>query len=194
LHSRLLAVVSLISIMGTLSGCATPVLVAGAAVGAASVAADRRTTAAMVDDQTIELKAQSALNDDTNLADNARVSATSFNGVLLLTGQASTPALREQAIAEVRGLAKVRQIHDAIEIAPPTSAKQQSTDTWITTRVKSELLSADGLEAARIKVVTENDVVYLMGLVTHAEGDSAARTAQKVEGVKRIVTVFEYTD
>ena len=105
-----------------------------------------------------------------------------------------TPALRQRAVDKVKGIDKVRTIHDELEIAPPTSVKQQSRDTWLTTRVKSAMLGAEGLDAAHIKVVTENDVVYLMGLVAHAEGERAARTAQTVEGVKRIVTVFEYTD
>lgn len=172
-------------------GCAPPLLVAGAAAGAA-VATDKRTPSTVLEDQTIELKAAGAINDNEKLAKNAHVSVTSYNHVVLLTGQAPTEALRRMASQEIRDIDKVRDIHNHIELTQPTSLKQRSRDTLTTAKVKSKLLGDEGLPGVHTKVVTENDVVYLMGLVTREAGDQIARAAQRTSGVKRVVKVFEY--
>ncbi len=173
-----------------LNACA-PVIVAGAATGA-SVANDRRTAGTVLEDQSIELKASNAIQSDETLSKAVHVSVTSFNDIVLLTGQAPTQTLRERIVDHVRGIEKIRRIHNEITIEEPTSFKTRSNDTWITTKAKSTLLGAKGLEATHIKVVTENGVVYLMGLVTRQEGDTAAKTVQQVTGVQRVVKVFEY--
>jgi len=175
-----------------LQACA-PVLVAGAATGA-SVANDRRTAGTVLEDQSIELKASGAIQADEALSKSVHVSVTSFNDIVLLTGQAPTRALRDQVLEHVRSTKKVRGIHNEISIENPTSFNTRSNDTWITTKCKSTLLGAKGLEATHIKIVTEDGVVYLMGLVTRQEGDTAAKTVQQVTGVQRVVKVFEYLD
>lgn len=172
-------------------GCAPPLLVAGAAAGAA-VATDKRAPGTVLEDQTIELKAAGTINDNEKLSRNAHVSVTSYNHVVLLTGQAPTEALRRLASQEIRSIDKVRDVHNHIELAQPTSLKQRSRDTLTTAKVKSKLLGDEGLPGVHTKVVTENDVVYLMGLVTREAGDQIARAAQRVSGVKRVVKVFEY--
>jgi osmotically-inducible protein OsmY len=173
-----------------LNACA-PVIVAGAATGA-SVANDRRTAGTVLEDQTIEVKASNAIQSDEALSKAVHVSVTSFNNIVLLTGQAPTRELRDRVVNHVRDIEKIRRIHNEISIEEPTSFKTRSNDTWITTKAKSTLLGAKGLEATHIKVVTENGVVYLMGLVTRQEGDTAAKTVQQVTGVRRVVKVFEY--
>lgn len=179
-------------ILLSLNGCA-PVIVAGAATGA-SVANDRRTAGTVLEDQSIELKAASAIQGDESLAKSVHVSVTSFNNIVLLTGQAPTRALRNRVLNHINDIEKVRRIHNEIAIEEPTSFKTRSSDTWITTKTKSTLLGAKGLEATHVKVVTENGVVYLMGLVTHEQGNTAAKTVQQVSGVQRVVKVFEYID
>ena len=89
---------------------------------------------------------------------------------------------------------KVKGIHDEISVEDPTSFNTRSNDTWITTKCKSTLLGAKGLDATHVKVVTEDGVVYLMGLVTREEGNTAAKTVQQVTGVQKVVKVFEYID
>ena len=173
-----------------LNACA-PVIVAGAATGA-SVANDRRTAGTVLEDQSIELKASNAIQSDETLSKAVHVSATSFNNIVLLTGQAPTQALRKRIVDHVSDIDKIRRIHNEITIEEPTSFKTRSNDTWITTKAKSTLLGAKGLEATHIKVVTENGVVYLMGMVTRQKGDTAAKTVQQVTGVRRVVKVFEY--
>ena len=176
----------------SLQACA-PVLVAGAATGA-SVANDRRTAGTVLEDQTIELKAVGTIQGDEELSKSAHVSVTSFNNVVLVTGQTPARGLRDRVLSLINSIDKVRRIHNEISIEEPTSLKTRSNDTWVTTKVKSTLLGAKGLEAVHIKVITENGVVYLMGLVTHQDGDTAAKTVQQVKGVQRVVKVFEYLD
>jgi len=172
------------------SGCAG-VLVGSAATGAV-VANDPRTTGTVVEDQAIELKALKLIAADAELGDQAHVGVTSYNQSVLLTGQVPTPALREKAVTLVRGIAKVRHVHDELAIAAPSSLASQTSDGFITTKVKTRLIGTKELSATRIKVVTEAGTVYLLGLVTQAEADAAARVASATDGVSRVVKLFEY--
>lgn len=192
MKNHFILIMSALCITLSLQGCA-PVLVAGAATGA-SMANDRRTAGTVLEDQTIELKAVGAIQGDEELSKSLHVSVTSFNNIVLVTGQAPTRDLRDRVLSQINSIDKVRRIHNEISIEEPTSLKTRSNDTWITTKVKSTLLGAKGIEAAHVKVITENGVVYLMGLVTHENGDTAAKTVQQVNGVQRVVKVFEYID
>lgn len=175
-----------------LQGCA-PVIVAGAATGAI-IAKDRRSAGTILDDQTTELKINSAIRDDEPLIRSARISVVVYNGVALLVGQVPSEQHRKRAAAHARQNIKVKQVNNEIKITEPISLKVQNNDTWITTKAKSSLLSAKGVGGVDIKVVTERGIVYLMGLVTREEGDAAAKTVQQVKGVQGIVKVFEYVD
>ena len=192
MKKQILLILCILNMALQLQACA-PVLVAGAATGA-SVANDRRTAGTVLEDQSIELKASGAIQADQALSKSVHVGVTSFNNIVLLTGQAPTDSLREQVLEHVRSIDKVKGVHDEISIENPTTFNTRSNDTWITTKCKSTLLGAKGLEATHIKVVTEDGVVYLMGLVTRQEGDTAAKTVQQVTGVQRVVKVFEYID
>ncbi len=176
-----------------LTGCVGGVIVAGAATGV-SVAYDRRTAGTVVEDQNIELKVASAIRKDPDLSKNAHISVVSYNNVVLLVGQVPSAALRARAAELARGVEKVRRVHNELTVGKPIDFSTRSADTWLTTKVKSALLGTEGLNAIHTKVITENGVVYLMGLVTHKEGDAVARRVQQVEGVKRVVKVFEYLD
>ena len=180
------------AVLISLNGCA-PVIVAGAATGAA-VASDRRTAGTVLEDQSIELKSSNAIQSDETLSKSVHVSVTSYNNIVLLTGQTPTRALHERVLDHIHDVEKIRRIHDEITIEEPSTFNTRSNDTWITTKVKSTLLGAKGLDAAHIKVVTENGIVYLMGLITHKDGDTAAKTVQQVKGVQKVVKVFEYLD
>lgn len=173
------------------AGCA-PVVVAGAAMGA-TMLTDKRTTVAIADDQAIELKAGGELNADETLKD-ARVVVTSYNRVVLLTGQVPTQALRERAIAHISNVDKVRRVHDELALGSAVSMKQQGIDSLTTAKVKSRLLGEQGLPSVHAKVVTENGVVYLMGLAKRSEAQYVSQIVQQVDGVKRVVLVIEYLD
>ena len=179
-------------IVTLLQGCAG-VLVAGGAAGA-SMAGDRRTTGTLVEDQAIEIKAINAIFGDKELADKARINATSYSGILLLTGQTPTEELRSRAVNRVTNIDKVTRVHNEITLGEPIPFQVNTKDSWITTRVKSTLLGTKNIAANHIKVVTDSGVVYLMGLVTHAEADMASNIASNIDGVERVIKIFEYID
>jgi osmotically-inducible protein OsmY len=176
---------------GSLSGCAG-VLIGGAATGA-SVATDARTAGTMLDDETIELKAAKYLTDNKELFDKTHINFTSYNNIVLVTGEAPTEALRDQVINMVRGIEKVRKVYDQITISAPSSMVSRSSDTLITGKVKTQLFSLKDFPAGKIKVVTEKGVVFLLGLVSQKVADRATDVARKVGGVQRVVKLFEYT-
>ena len=174
-----------------LSGCAAPLLVAGAA-GGATVARDERSNQSMLDDQVIEAKAKDAIYADPERAKRVHINVTSYNHVVLLTGEALSKTTRSEVLDIVRQLDKVRLVHNEIRIADLTDFSSRTGDSWITSKVKSEMLATRGFPSTRVKVVTENDTVFLMGLVTREVGDHAASIARKISGVKRVIKLFEY--
>jgi osmotically-inducible protein OsmY len=176
-------------------GCA-PVVVGGAAAGGAALHS-RRTVGTFVDDQGIELKARLAILDNKELNSQIHVSVTSYNGMVLLTGQAPTESLRQQAQDIVAGIDKVRLVHNEMSIAAPNSIMTRTSDTLITAKVKTALFNIKGLEGfdpTRVKIVTEDGIVYLMGLLYRSEADAVVDQARQVGGAKKIVKVFEYLD
>ena len=178
-----------------LYGCAAAV-VGGAATGATAVH-DRRTVGTFIDDEGIELKARLAIFDDKELNSQIHINIISINGVVLLVGQAPTEAMRQKAAELVSTVPKVRLIHNEMTVAAPNSYMTRSSDSLITAKVKAKLLTIKGHEnfdPTRVKVVTENGIVYLMGILTHAEADTVTDTAREVGGVQKIVKLFEYLD
>lgn len=170
------------------SGC-IPVLATGAAVGTLA-ALDRRTIGAQTEDQAIEIKGRMQIRD--RIADNSGIAVTSYNRKVLLTGQVANENDKRAAESIIAGLENVRSIHNELQVAGRPSAGTSAADTSITARVKAAFLDAQDLHANVIKVVTEAGTVYLMGLVSHREADRAAQVASRVNGVQRVVTVFEY--
>ncbi len=176
-----------------LSGCAG-LLVGGAATGV-SMVHDRRTAGAIVDDQTLELKLYDTLNQQ--LPPGNRISVTSYNGAILLTGEVVSEAARQRADAIARGFnpPPVRMVHNELVIGAPSPLSVQSNDALLTTKVKTALFQINTIadfDPSRVKVVTERGVVYLLGLVRPAEADAAANVASQVSGVRQVVTLFEY--
>lgn len=179
-------------VLGQLQGCIGGLVAAGGA--GAAVAVDRRSAGTIVDDQSIELKIAKLINEDKNLGEKAHINITSYNGIVLLSGEAPDEEMRNRAVDTARHVEKVRSVYNEIAVAQPTTLKSRSEDTWITAKIKTKLLGIKDISAANIKVVTENRTVYLMGLVNRDEGSSAAEAARYIEGVARVVTIFEYLD
>lgn len=184
---------TVITLLALVQGCA-PIVVGGAAVGAVSVADDQRTTGTIVDDQGIELKIGKAIDDVIELREQTHINVTSFNGVVLLTGEAMTAAQRAHIEKLARETVKVRRVINEIVTGPATSFASRSRDSWITTKVKSQLFGDSDVPGNQVKVVTEAQTVYLMGLVSRNEGDRAANIARHTARVKRVVKLFEYTN
>ncbi len=192
IYFRLLAL--LVFSAGTLlqlSGCAA---VAGAGIAAgASAAHDRRTTGTFIDDELIELKIIDKARSDEALWQQTHLNATSFNNIVLLTGETPSDTFKTRAGQIAAGIQKVRKVHNELVIAAPSSMLSRSGDSWITSKVKSQLLNQMGATATRIKIVTEKGVVYLMGILTRAEASQATELTRRVGGVERVVKLFEYT-
>lgn len=153
---------------------------------------DKRTTGSTLDDEIIETKALVNIDKADEELAHAHIVVVSFNGVVLLAGQVNTAEQRLLAADTVAKIGKVRRIHNEITVAGATSMVARSNDSWITTKVKTKLLANGEVEGGRIKVVTENGVVYLMGLVTREEATRAAEQARKTGGVQKVVRIFEY--
>jgi len=186
-HTTLLA--ALLTSAVALQGCA-PIVAGGAATGAA-VTSDQRTTGTVIEDQVIETKAGDFFRADAALSQQARISVTSYNQIALVTGQAPTEDLRKRAVEYVSRIAKVRHVYNEIEIGSPVTAMQISSDTLLTTKVKSKLLAVKDLKSTDVKVVSENGVVYLMGLLDQPTGDAVAEVVAGVSGVRKVVKLFE---
>ena len=193
MKTKLLMTVVLLGMTTLLGGCVGGAVVAGA-VGGASVGVDPRSAEVMLDDERIELTAAHRIGQAPGLDKTTNISATSFNHIVLLTGQTTTQQARATAIDIVRHIDKVRQVHNAITIGPASSVESRFNDAGLTTKVKLALLSSKGFSAANAKITTEGKVVYIMGIVSHAMAKAIHDTAQQVEGVARVVDVFEYTD
>ena len=182
------AALSVVALGGALSGCVA--LVGGGAAVAGMSAVDRRTTGTQVEDQGIELRAGNRIGEV--MGDKARSSVTSYNRVVLLTGQAGNATDKATIEKLVREQSMVREVYNEIEVAPFTATLgQRSQDSLITTKVKASLVNAKDISASAIKVVTENNVVYLMGIVTPRESKRAAEIARGVNDVTKVVRVFD---
>lgn len=174
---------------GALSACA-PLVVGGGMVVGSLMAVDRRTAGTQVEDESIELKASSRIRE--TLGEKARVSVTSYNRQVLLTGEVGNAQDKETLGRVVEAVDNVRSVVNETMVAPFTSTlSQRSADTFITGKVRASLLDAKDLQASAFKVVTENKVVYLMGIVTPREAKRAAEIARGVNDVTKVVRVFE---
>lgn len=133
------------------------------------------------------------LNESVNKDPMASVAITSFNRRALLTGQVPTEEMRAQAEEIVRTrVPNIKDIYNEVEIKPVEDFAASARDSSLTARVKAGLVRERNVTASAIKVVTERNVVYLMGVVTHEEGQRAAIVASQVSGVSKVVTLFEY--
>ena len=176
-------------VMATLSlllmtGCSTAVPL--------SDDAGKRTIGTSLDDMMAASRAKSNIKSVNTVLDQAHIDVTAFNGMILLTGQVPSEEARQQAETAVEGVRNVRVIHNELEVAGPTSIPARMNDSYLSTKVKTALLTDSGTEGGRTKVVTENGVVYLMGLLTRNEAEAAVAKAREVYGVQKIVKVFEY--
>jgi len=173
-----------------LQGCFP--LVATGMVETGLVVADRRTSGAQLEDQGIEFRASHALSE--RYGDRAHVNVTSFNRILLLTGQVPDQETRKGVEALAHATTNVRAVIDETAVAGASSFSERANDSYLSAKVLARMAAdANGqFSPVHVSVTTEDDVVYLMGLVTHAEGDAASNIASTTSGVRRVVKVFEY--
>jgi len=173
----------------SLSAC-VPLLIGGAVAGGAAVATDRRTTGAQLDDEVIQEKISLTITNDHK--NDFHVNVTSFNGLVLLTGEVPSEAAKDDIARMARATPKVRGLQNELVVGPVTNISSRSNDSLITSKVKARFVEASLFNANHVKVVTEQNVVYLMGVVRKDEADDAAKIARTTSGVQRVVKVFEY--
>ena len=173
-----------------LSGCES-LLIAGAATGAVA-SQDRRTVPTQLEDQNIELKSLSTIFENDDLWGDANIDVVSFNNTVLLVGQTPTAELKAKAGKEIKKIAKVKKVLNQLRIAAPISFFASRNDEFITAKVKSSMLFTEEFPSSKIKVITENSEVFLMGLVTESEASQAVEIARNVGGVTKVIKAFEY--
>ncbi len=178
-----------ISLTLLLQACAAAVVAGGAS--AVTSASDRRTLGSQIDDSSIVVKAERALEANKTLEEKAHINVNSYNGILLLTGQAPSQDLVDTASELVKGIQGIKDVQNQIRVGNPISFTTRSRDSWITTRVKSLLVADKEVSALDIKVITESGEVFLMGLVSSSEADKAVEIARHVNGVSRVIKAFE---
>lgn len=187
--SRKLLLLPLLALLAApLQGC-IEMAVVGAGAAALS-AVDRRTTGVQVDDEGIELRATNRIGE--RYGDKVHVNVTSYNRSVLLTGEVPDAGARSEIEKIVRGTPNVRSITNELQIAGGSSLSARASDAGITGKVKARFLDANRFSPLIVKVVTEASVVYLMGIVTEAEGNEAAEIARTTGGVRKVVKVFDY--
>ena len=191
MKSRTLRAASLAAAVAAcnLLGACAPLIVGGAVLGGTLMATDRRTSGAQVEDQAIELKAMNRIRDA--LGDRGHVSTTSYNRVVLITGEVNNEADKAAAEQAVQRVENVKSTVNELEIMGPSSLTSRSNDAILSSKVKATFVDAKDVFANAFKVVTERGTVYLMGRVTEREANRATELARSVSGVQKVVRLFE---
>lgn len=183
-------ILTLILISALLQAC-VPVVATGVAIGA-STAHDHRSAGRVLDDEGAELKASDTLRSNETAYDQSHVNFISYNGAMLITGEAATASIKQQIGEIASSTPNVHKIYNELIISANSNLRSRSRDTWTTTKVKSKITAEKGLDPTRIKVVTERNVTYLMGLVTKLEAAKAVLLARQTKGVVKVIKLFEY--
>ncbi len=187
---KIVFILSMMLMTCFIQGC---FFVAGAAAGAAAVVVvyDHRKLENILLDNQITHQAAEKINANHDFK-GSHIEIACFNRVVLLVGQTPTPELRQEAEDIVRSIPDAGRIYNQIIIRAPTSSITRTSDSWITAKIKTQLLATKGMQSGTVKVVTENGIVYLMGMVTREQADIAATISSQVDGVQQVVKIFQY--
>ncbi|PMH15990.1 BON domain-containing protein [Vibrio splendidus] len=186
---KLFKLISVSLLTLSLSGCAG-IFIAGAAT-TANLVTDTRTTKQIWNDNNIEFEVAAITNKQPYLG-NVRITASSYRGSVVLMGQATTDSERRAFENQAKEVAGVESIHNQVRVKEPLTISAISNDSWITTKVKSALLANADLNGIKVKVITEDSEVFLLGLVSREHADIATEVARNVSGVKQVIRAFEY--
>lgn len=156
--------------------------------------ANQRTLGAKVNDQEIETIARVNIKKTDPQLEHAHVNIDSFNALVLLTGQVPSEELRNLVAETVYKLNPVREVHNELVVREATNFGERSIDSWISTKIKAQLLADSETESRRVRIITEMKTVYLMGMVTHAEAERITNMVSHTSDVQQVVKVFEYLD
>lgn len=189
LSRRAFAFAGLAGATGVLSGCATLAVGALAAGGAAAVATDRRTSGAQLEDQAIELRAANRIKQVTLGA--ANIAVISYNRRVLLVGDMPSETLRTQITDAVMGVPNVKEVLNEITVGPNATLGQRGADSVLTGKIKSTLVAVRGVPSNSIKVVTNKNNAYLLGILTQMEADLATEATRRISGLNKVIVYFE---
>lgn len=188
---RLLPIVAILFSMTMLQGCIGAAVVGSAAVATKS-ATDPRTVGQQVDDGTLEARVSGQLNKDKDITGKARIIATAYKGNVLLTGQSPDMSWAERAKQIAASVDGTNAVYNEVRQGEPVDLGTVSNDTWLTTKIKSKILTSDSVKSSNVKVITENGEVFLLGVLTKQEADAVAKIASETDGVRRVTTAFTY--
>ena len=157
----------------------------------------KRSTGTTLDDQTLEYEVINNIYSYPGFGEDDHIKVEVHQGLVLLAGETVSEENRDMAtkLAEAPSLTK-RVVNDLV-VGDRAGFSAKANNTWLTSKVNSILLKENllpGNDASRIKVVSSQHTVYLMGLFTHEEGDAIAEVVRNIGGVKKVVKVFDYTD
>lgn len=192
LNTKLLLVT--IAAAALLNGCGVGSVAVPTAVGGSWFNHDRRTASTIIDDQAITVRANLALAKDKKVWAESHVSTLSYNNTLLLVGQTRSPQNKQQIENLVKPLTGIGSIYNQVTIGEPISMQKRANDTWITTQVKARIMGNRNVGINRVKVITEDSVVYLMGKLTRDEEEIAVDIAKRVPCVRAVVKIIEPVD
>ena len=188
---RLILAISAVALLPLLNGCAAVAIGGAAAAGGYLVGEDRRPAATMTEDQAIELKASNRITEKYR---DAHVSTTSFNRLVLLSGEVANDAAKSDIERIVRGIEGVRGVYNELTVGPVSPLSARANDSYITSKVKTRFLDARRFNPVHVKVTTDASTVYLMGMVKRQEANDATELARTTSGVQRVVRLFEIQD
>lgn len=172
-----------------LQGCFT---LAASGIGAAALMVDdRRSTGVYVEDENVEWKARGRILDRFK---DAHVNVTSYNLIVLVTGEVPNEQMKQEIGDAIRGIPSVKSVVNELVVGGNTALTARASDTFTTTNVKTRFINNGKFSINHVKVVTEAGTAFLMGIVTREEGDAATELARTTGGVSRVVKVFEYID
>jgi osmotically-inducible protein OsmY len=182
----------LLTLIGFISSCAS---VISATTGNEGIQENRgsRSMGAVVDDNSIETVIKVNLNAADEQLKKAHINVVSFNGTVLLVGQVPSQDIKNLATRVARtSSSRVKEVYNELEVAGATTFLSRSNDAWLTAKIKTLMLADAEVSGMRTKVVTENGVVYLMGLLTQEEANTAVNLVSNTKGVTKVVRAFEY--
>lgn len=172
--------------ISSLQGCVN------AAVTSAQVVYDRHNLKKSLDDHYITMQSYQKIYNNTPRYKDTAVSATTLNRVVLLTGQVQQPEQRIEIEKLIKEIPNVKEVYNLTYVGQTPSALTQMSDTWITTKIKSQLIASEEVDPSQVKVVTENGIVYLMGIIPPSQAKEAVYIARTTEGVQSVVKIFSY--
>ncbi len=189
---KIIGALFVISLLSQLQGCAGGLIVAAGT--AVAVSSDERTLAEQLDDNALSAAALDKINELNISNEQMRIKLFSNSGYLLLVGQVSNQQYKDMIANKLATLSQAKGIYNQLRIAQPIGFAQQSKDSWITTKVKSQLTSNEKVNPLKIKVVTENSEVFLIGKVNREMANTATTLTRNIAGVKQVNRVFQLVD